>query len=110
MASTVPTLTPIKMLGNLTENWDFFKQMWSNYEIASGLIKKSAEVRKATLKVVMGSASTIEFTDEQQNSSTAVIYHLNDYFVLKTNITRNDSNLILASNLQTSQLMNMSLT
>ena len=54
MASTIPTPTPMKMQGNLAKNWDFFKQMWFNYEIASGLIEKSAEVRKATLKVVMG--------------------------------------------------------
>ena len=65
--------------------------MWSNYEIALGLIEKSAEVRKATLKVVMGQEcfrvlQQLNLTDEQQNSSATIINRLNDYFVPKTNI------------------------
>ena len=54
MVSTIPTPTHMKMQGNLAKNWDSFKQMWSNYEISPGLIEKLAELRKATLKVVMG--------------------------------------------------------
>ena len=54
MTSTLPVPAPTCMQGNLAENWKFFKQMWNNYEIASGLDTKTDEVRKATLQVVMG--------------------------------------------------------
>ena len=84
--------------------------MWFNYEIASGLIEKSAEEKKGcngprmgqecfrvfqqlnlTLKVVMGQEcfrvfQQLNLTDEQRNSSAAIINHLNNYYVPKTNI------------------------
>ena len=79
------------MQDNLVKNWDFFKKMWSNYEIALGLIKKSAELRKATLKFVMGLEcfrvlQRLNLTDEKQNSSPDIINHLNNYFISKINI------------------------
>ena len=45
---------PLCMQGNLAGNWKFFKQMWNNHEIASGLDTKTDEVRKTALQVVMG--------------------------------------------------------
>ena len=59
--------------------------------MASGLIEKSAKVRKATLKVLMSqecfrALQKLNLTDDQQNSSAVIINHLNDYFDPKINI------------------------
>lgn len=55
MASTdlyVPA--PMVMKGDLRGNWKFFKPQWSNYQIATVLVKKEIPVRLATLLTVMG--------------------------------------------------------
>ena len=37
-----------------SDNWDIFKQSWSNYEIASELTGKSEQQRLATLLAIIG--------------------------------------------------------
>ena len=91
MTSTLPVPAPMCMQGNLAENWKFFKQMWNNYEIASGLDTKTDEVRKATLQVVMGqkcssALQNLNLTQAQLASSVTIVNALNDYFLPKTNV------------------------
>ena len=64
MATTIPTLTPKKMQGNLAKNWDFFKQMWTNYSFS--LNRKISRSEKTHVKgcnrpKMFSRASTIEF-------------------------------------------------
>ena len=40
--------------GDLTSNWEFFKQQWQDYEVATGLDQKGQSVRLATFRSVMG--------------------------------------------------------
>ena len=44
----------MKCHGDVTGNWDFFKQQWSDYETAIGLDKREESVRLATLSSSMG--------------------------------------------------------
>ena len=46
--------SPMKCHGDVTGNWDFFKQQWSDYETAKGLDKREESVRLATLRSSMG--------------------------------------------------------
>ena len=50
----IPVPAPMDMKGDLTQNWDFFRESWDNYEIATELREKSLEVRVATLLAVIG--------------------------------------------------------
>ena len=91
MASALPTSEPMTTQGNLAENWKFFKQMWRNYEIASGLAKKQPTVKSATSAVVMGKEcfqilQNLALTEEQRNSSTEVINRLDEYFLPRSNV------------------------
>ena len=49
MASNVPLPSSMKCQGDVAGNWEFFKQQWSDYEIATGLDKREESVRLATL-------------------------------------------------------------
>ena len=51
--SKLPVPTALNMKGEVTSNWKF-KDQRQNYEITSGLAQKEANVKLATLKVVMG--------------------------------------------------------
>ena len=44
----------MKCHGDVTGNWDFFKQQWSDYETVTGLDKREESVRLATLRSSMG--------------------------------------------------------
>ncbi|PFX18959.1 Retrovirus-related Pol polyprotein from transposon 17.6 [Stylophora pistillata] len=46
--------SPMRCHGDVTGNWDFFKQQWWDYEIATGLDKREESVRLATLRSSMG--------------------------------------------------------
>ena len=40
--------------GDIPSNWEFFKQQWQDYEVATGLDQKNQQVRLATFRSVMG--------------------------------------------------------
>ena len=50
----VPLPQAMKCHGDVVGNWEFFKQQWSDYEIATGLDKREESVRLATLRSAMG--------------------------------------------------------
>lgn len=54
MAFSIPVPIQMDMKGDTYSNWTFFRAQWENYEIATGLDKKDAKVRVATLLTVMG--------------------------------------------------------
>ena len=45
----VPFPSKLETKGNLARNWKRFRRVWSNYEIASRLVKQPKEERTATL-------------------------------------------------------------
>jgi len=40
---------PMVCKGNLVANWEFFRQQWEDYEVATGLDKQSSKIRLASL-------------------------------------------------------------
>ena len=42
------------MKGDLANNWEFFKESWTNYKIATELDTKNENIRVATLLVTIG--------------------------------------------------------
>ena len=40
--------------GEASANWEFFLELWQNYNVATGLAKKDKEIQAATLATVMG--------------------------------------------------------
>ena len=54
IASNFPLPSSMKCQGDVAGNWEFFKQQWSDYEIATGLDKREKSVRLATLRSAMG--------------------------------------------------------
>ena len=55
ISSNFPLPSPMKCHGDVTGNWDFFKQQWCDYEKATGLDKREETVCLATLRSSMGS-------------------------------------------------------
>ena len=49
----LPVSSPMLVKGNIKGNWKFFKLQWSNYEIATDLVKKEKPIRIATLLTIM---------------------------------------------------------
>ena len=45
---------PIDMKEDLANDWEFFKESWTNYEIATELDTKNENIRVATLLVTIG--------------------------------------------------------
>ena len=58
----VPFPSKLKTNRNMASNWKRFRQMWSNYEIASRLVKQPKEERTATLLTCLG-ADVLEIVD-----------------------------------------------
>ena len=52
--SHFPILSPMNVKGDLVHNWEFFKQQWQNYEVATGLDKQEQKIRLATFRSTMG--------------------------------------------------------
>ena len=52
--SGLPVPAPMDTKGDLPSNWQFFKQQWADYEVATELKDKDKTVRIATLRSIMG--------------------------------------------------------
>ena len=49
-----PLPSTMNCCGDIAGNWEFFRQQWSDYEIATGLIHREEIIRLATLRSAMG--------------------------------------------------------
>lgn len=76
--------------GDLTSNWEFFKQQWQDYEVATGLDQKSQAVRLATFRSVMGKECLQLFLNlnfgTEAVTITSVLQALEDDFLPKRNV------------------------
>ena len=48
----IPSLTTVK--GDLVNDWEFFKQQWTDYEVATGLDKQEQKIWLVTFRSTMG--------------------------------------------------------
>ena len=55
--SNFPIPSAMVCRGEVTSNWEFLKQQWQDYEVATGLDKKRQQIRLATLRSVIGRLS-----------------------------------------------------
>ncbi|KAL5020231.1 hypothetical protein ScPMuIL_003123 [Solemya velum] len=77
--------------GDLRSNWKFFQSQWENYEIATGLDKKDAKIRVASLLSIMGKDcyrlySHLDITEEQKKSIVEILTALKKHFEPTTNV------------------------
>ena len=49
-----PAPHPIDMKGDLANNWEFYKDSWTNYETATELDTKNEKIRVAALLATIG--------------------------------------------------------
>ena len=72
--------------GNLVANWEFFRQQWEDYEVATGLDKQTPKIRLASsVCSVMGKDCLQTFLNlnisaEDRNNVEASMTALEDYF------------------------------
>ena len=50
----IPVLHPMGMKGDVANNWEFFKESWTNYEIATELDTKKSKIGVATFLATIG--------------------------------------------------------
>lgn len=90
-ASNFPVPEKMEMKGDLRSNWKFFQSQWENYEIATGLDKKDAKIRVASLLSIMGKDcyrlySHLDITEEQKKSTVEILTALKKHFEPTTNV------------------------
>ena len=89
--SNLPIPAPIVCKGNLVANWEFFRQQWEDYEVATGLDKQTSKIRLASLRSVMGKDCLQTFLNlnisaEDRNNVEACMTALENYFKPQRNV------------------------
>ena len=74
----VPFPSKLETKGNLASNWKRFRRVWSNYEIASRLVKQPKDERTATLLTCLGADALeivdgLNFSNEEERSDIDVV-------------------------------------
>ena len=76
--------------GDLTSNWEFFKQQWQDYEVATSLDQKSQSIRLATFRSVMGKECLQIFLNlncgTEELTINSALKALEDHFLPKRNV------------------------
>ena len=90
-SSHFPIPSPMNVKGDLVNNWEFFKQQWQDYEVATGLDKQEQKIRLATLRSAMGKDClqiylNLKLSSEQQKDMHECIEALEAYFKPKRNV------------------------
>ena len=70
--------------------WEFFKQQWQDYEVATSLDQKSQSMRLATFRSVMGKQCLQIFLNlncgTEETTINSALKALEDYFLPKKNV------------------------
>lgn len=87
----LPVPAPMLVKGDIKGNWNFFKAQWSNYEIATELIKKDAPIRIATFLTVMGKDcfqiyENLPLSEDDGKDIHKILESLDQHFMPKTNV------------------------
>ena len=77
--------------GDKTANWEFFRQQWEDYEVATGLDQRDPKIRLATLRSVMGRECmqifmNLKLTDEERKDVKTCVEALETHFKPKRNV------------------------
>ena len=88
--SNFPVPSAMVCRGDITSNWEFFKQQWQDYEVATGLDQKSQSSRLATFRSVMGKECLQIFLNLNFGTEvltiTSALKALENYFLPKRNV------------------------
>ena len=89
--SNFPIPAPMKVSGDRINSWNFFRQQWEDFELATGLDKRSQAIRLATFRSVMGKDCleiflNLKLNEEQRGDIVASITALEEYFKPKTSV------------------------
>ena len=91
IAPNFPLPSSMKCQGDIAGNWDFFKQQWSDYEIATGLDKRDESVRLVTLRSAMGREClqillNLSLSEEDKKKIDKCLEALENYFKPTRNV------------------------
>lgn len=83
---------PMKMTGNIAENWKFWRQKFETYLQATEISKKEEMVQCAQLLTLIGDAglriyNTFAFHDNERNKIGTLIKKFEEYFNPRRNLT-----------------------
>ena len=70
---------------DLTSNWEFFKEQWQDYGVATGLDPKSQAIRVATFRRVMDCLQIFVNLSSDEITITSTLSALEVYFLPKRN-------------------------
>ena len=89
--SNFPIPSPMVCTGDKVANWEFFRQQYEDYEIATGLDKRSQKIRLATLRSVMGRECmqifmNLKLTDDERRNVNTCMEALQAHFKPKRNV------------------------
>ena len=78
------------MTGDLPSNWEFFKDSWKSYAIATKLDQKKKKFVAATLLSVMGKeclhvCRNLPMTEQERQDADVILTKLNEYIEPKRN-------------------------
>lgn len=77
--------------GDVVTNWEYFRQQWEDYEVATGLDEQTSKIRLASLRSVMGKECVqiflnLHMTPEQREDVTACLDAVEAYFKPQKNV------------------------
>ena len=83
--SLIPPPEKMVIDGDIAGNWQFFKDSWDNYAIATGLDKKDKTIQVATLLTVMGKDchtiyKNLPMTEEERKDPADILKKLTEHF------------------------------
>ena len=89
--SNFPVPAPMVCRGDVASNWEFFRQQWEDYEVATELIQQKMAVRLASLRSIMGKECmqiyrNSSLTPEQQERVPGCLEALEAYFKPQRNV------------------------
>ena len=88
--SNFPVSSAMVCKGDLTSNWEFFKQQRQDYKVATALDQNSQAIRVATFLSVMGKTCLQIFLNlnfgNEEITITSSLSGLEDYFLPKRNV------------------------
>lgn len=89
--SNFPVPQSMVCKGDVASNWEFFRQQWEDYEVATELSQQKRAVRLASLRSIMGKECVqiyrnLSLSPEQQESVQGCLDALEAYFKPQRNV------------------------
>ena len=84
----LPALKPLKLEGNLAENWRRWKQRYELFMTATEASKKSAKIQSSMFKDALEVFNTFEFgSEEDKEKPVEILKKFDEYCNPKRNLT-----------------------